>query len=231
MFKKFVTCFLVICFLVTTASVGLAESSYVIVPTQKAFVSAESRINDLAKKAEEQRINSGMYGAGLGILYIGLGAAYGKSSYYGTDYSTLYYAFGGGMLLLGLRSLMFPTELENSYISVRKMPSATVEERGAREASAEKSLKKGAEEAAQSRMIVSSIIGGSGLIFMGSSPFYGSLLLGTAALSYFMKSDIEKAFDEYMADKEDFIRSQPATPVVVPVTAEAGTGAATLEGK
>jgi len=229
--KKFISTFLTIIIFISICSVVMAEDNYVIVPTHKSFLSAESRLKDIAKKAEEQRMQSGMYGAGLGILYIGLGAAYGKSSYYGTDYSSMYYLLGGGLLLLGARDLIYPTKLENNYSETRKMQASSIEEIGARETFAEKVLKDGADEAAQNKRITATVLGGGGLIFLGSSPFYGSLLLGTAALSYFVKSDVEKAYDEYVIDKEDYIKNQRAAQVVVPGTVEVETKQVSLEAK
>lgn len=220
MVKKVITSFLLVSFLVSIASMVTAESNYVVVPAQKPFISAESRLKDFAKKAEDARMQSAMYGIGLGVLYIALGSASSKSSYYsGTDYSTVYYACGAGMSLLGLRSLLFPTALENNYAEARKMASASIEERAARERFAEDSLRKGADEARQGRMIGSGVIGAFGLATLGS---YGILYVGLAAASYLMKSDIEKAYDEYITDKEDYLKSQPAQ-AVVPTTGEVGS--------
>lgn len=212
MFRQNIIYLLVVSLLISAVSIGAAESNYVVVPAQKTFISAESRLKDLSKKAEEARTQSGIYGVGLGLLYIGLGAAYGKSSY-GADYSTIYYALGGGMALMGFYSLMNPTALERDYSNIRSLPAATLEERGARETKAEKVIKSGAEEAEQTRRIVASVMGVGGLVFMGSSPISGVLLLGLAGASYIMKSEIEKAYDEYLADKEEYIKSSQANPV------------------
>lgn len=183
---------------------GQAKDGFVVVPAKKPFTSAESRLKDFAKKAEEGRMQSAMYGVGLGLLYISLGSAY-SGSYYGSNYSSIYYGLGAGMTILGVRSYLFPTELENNYNKIRQMTSSTVEERGAREAFAERSLKQGADEAQQGRTISAGILAGVGLL--SGSGSVGLIYVGLGAMSYIMKSDIEKAYDEYKADKEDFIKN------------------------
>ena len=221
MFKKIISCLLVVGFLIAIAPVGIAESSYVIVPAQKSFVSAESRLKDFAKKAEDSRMQSAMYGVGLGLAYMALGSAYSRSSY-SSNYSSVYYGLGGGMAILGIRSYLFPTQLENNYGKIRQLASSTVEERAEREALAEKSLKQGAEEAQQARTLSSGILVGVGLLSGGSG--LGMLYAGIGAMSYIIKSDIEKAYDEYVVDKEDYIKSQPAVqPIIVPSTNEVET--------
>jgi hypothetical protein len=185
--------------------VGQADGGFVVVPAQKQFASAESRFKEFAKKAEEARMQSAMYGVGLGLLYFSLGSA-SSSSYYGSKYSSVYYGLGAGLTILGASSFFFPSELENSYNKIKQMPSLTVEERGAREAFAESSLKKGAESAQQGRVIASGLLVGIGLV-SGSSGV-GLLYCGIGAMSYFMKSDIEKTYEEYMKDKDEFIRAQ-----------------------
>ncbi len=227
MFKKSIACFLLICFPVLIASASMAENGYVIVSAQKSFLSAESRLKDFAKKAEDSRMQSAMYGMGLGVLYLALGSS-GLGSSYGSNYSTVYYGMGIGLSVLGLRSLFYPTELENNYNQARKMPSATVEERAFREKFAEDSLRKGAEEATQGRMIISAVFGIFGLASMNT---YGILYVGLGAMSYLMKSDIEKAYDEYVVDKEEFVKSQPVLQITQPLTIEAVTEQATSEIK
>lgn len=211
MVKRSLVCVLIGCLLVSMASAGLAESNYVVVPAQKTFVSAESRLKDFAKKAEDSRMQSAMYGVGLGLVYMSLGSAYSSSSY-ASNYSSVYYGLGAGMAIIGIRSYLYPTQLENNYNKIRQLASVTVGERVEREAFAEKSLKQGAEEAQQGRTIASGILIGVGLL-SGSS--FGLLYAGLGAMSYIMRSDIEKAYDEYVVDKEDFIKSQPATRQIV----------------
>src|SRR3989344_9406644 len=150
MFKRSLACLLVTCFLVSLASTTLADNNYVVVPAQNPFVSAESRLKDFAKKAEDSRMQTAMYGVGLGLLYMSLGAAYSSSSslyYSSSNYSAVYYGLGAGMAILGVRSYLYPTELENNYAKTRQMQAASVDERAVRESFAEKSLKQGADEA------------------------------------------------------------------------------------
>ncbi|MFH1386451.1 MAG: hypothetical protein ABIH50_02140 [bacterium] len=227
MIKKIVACFLVVSFTMAITSVSIAENNYIVVPAQKTFVSAESRLKDFAKKAEEARMQSAMYGVGLGLLYVSMGSSFSNSSS-GSNTSSMFYGLGAGMTIIGIRSYLFPTELENNYNKIRQMASSNIDERGAREAFSEKSLKQGAEEAQQGRTIASGILVGVGLLSASSG--VGLLYAGLGAMSYIMKSDIEKAYDEYVADKEDFIKSQPVTlHVVVPTTTEVESKQVTSE--
>lgn len=207
MVKRMVALFVMFSLVV---SVCFGESSYVVVPAQQPFTSAESWLKDFSKKAEDARIQSAMYGVGLGLLYISLGSSLSGSSS-GSSSSSIYYGLGAGMSIIGIKSYLYPTELENNYGKIRQMSASTVEERAAREAFAEKSLKQGAEEAQQGRMIVSGILVGVGLL-SGSS--IGLLYAGLGAVSYIIKSEIERGYEEYVVDKEDFIKSQPAIPQV-----------------
>lgn len=132
------------------------------------------------------------------------------------------------ILTMILRSYLYPTQLESNYSKIRKLASSTVGERAERETFAEKSLKQGAEEAQQGRTIASGILVGVGLLSASSG--LGLLYAGIGAMSYIMKSDIEKAYDEYVVDKEDFIKSQPAAqPIIVPSTNEVETKQPTIE--
>ncbi|OGC03153.1 hypothetical protein A2276_07060 [candidate division WOR-1 bacterium RIFOXYA12_FULL_43_27] len=211
--------FLMVSFLFSLASVGMAENNYVVVPAQKSFVPAESRLKDLALKAEKQRTESAMYDIGGGALFAGLGSAW---SGYGSNYSGVYYALGGGMLIMGIKNFMYPTKLEQQYLDVKKMSGISIEERGSREAAAEGALKNGAMDATQGRMVSAGLVGiGGTALLLGSSPLAGSLLVAAAATSYFIKSDTEKVYEEYLVDKEDFIRSQNTANVSVVTTMEA----------
>ncbi|MFA5183380.1 MAG: hypothetical protein WC405_18875 [Syntrophales bacterium] len=214
MLKKYCIWFLVVCFLSSVVPGVWGEDSFVVVPAQKQFTSAESRIKVLAKKSEEARINSGLSNVGLGALYIGLGATYSQSSYYSgaSSYSAIYYLLGGGLALLGIKDLVVPTELESDYHNLKAMPAASLAERGEREGVAEKVLVKGAEKAAEGRKNGALILGGAGLVGFTASPLYGAVFIGAAAMSYFTKSEIEKAAEEYQEEKKSFIgESRPTT--------------------
>lgn len=205
MFNRFVAGFLVLGFLVSVVPAGFAESSYVVVPSQRTFVSAETRLKEFAKKAENARMLTAMSGIGAGVLYVALGSASSKS-YYSTNNSSIYYAMGVGMGILGVSSLMCPTELENSFARIKKMPDVSLDERASRERFAEKTFKNGAEEANRGRVMGAAAISVLGLATMSSG--FGVLYVALGAMTYVMKSEIEKGYDEYVSEKEDFLRSQ-----------------------
>jgi len=199
---------MVACFLVSCVSGAWAGDDYIIVPAKKSFVSAETRLKGLAEKAEKSRMESGMYGLGLGALYIGLGSSCSNSYYYGNDYSTPYYIMGGGMMLLGAYSLLFPSELERGYSEVKTMSLSTVEQRASREGFAAQVLYKGAEETAKGRILSSGVLSASGLIMWGSSPMLGAIFVGCGITGYFVKSDIERSYEEYEQDKKLFMEGE-----------------------
>jgi hypothetical protein len=186
---------------------GRPQDGYVVVSAQKPFVSAENRIKVIAKKAEDGRVQSGMYGLGLGLVFVSLGsAASSRDSYYGSNYSSFYYLYGLGSGILGVMNLVTPSEIENSYNQAKTMPAATIAERTERERFSESVLKKTAANARQGRYIGAGVLSALGLATASNG--LGLVYLGFGVASLFMPSDLEKNYEEYTADKAEFIRSQ-----------------------
>lgn len=205
MFNRMVSCFLVFGFLVSISSPGFSELRCVVVPAQKTFVSAETRLKEFVAKDKETRLLTAMCGIGSGLLYIGLGAASSKS-YYSTDNSSIYYAMGVGMGLLGVASLIFPTELENNFAKLKMMPDTSIEDRASRERFSEQTFKYGAEETNRGRVLGAAAITGLGIGTISSG--IGILFVALGAMTYVVKSEIENGYDEYVSDKEEFLASR-----------------------
>lgn len=214
MFNRFVSSVLVFCVLFMGIGQAFAEGNYIIVPKESKFVGAEERLKGLSVKAKDARIQSGVLDIGLGALYIGLGSSYSNynSSYYSSSsnssFASVYYLFGAGAMLLGAYSLIFPTELEKNYQEVKDVSGATILGRQLRETKAEKFLKAGSENAEKTRTITSWCFTGGGVVLATVSPIVGALMAGIGIAGFFMPSDIEKNYAEYVEEKENYLEAK-----------------------
>jgi len=158
------------------------------------FLSAETRIGGLALKTENERKSSAIQLAGSGALLTVMGASLGSS--YGSIFAVEGLVFG----MWGATRYFYPEGVENDYLAIKK-----ISNQQERFLMSEQCLKDRSTEAKESREKGGLLIAGTGLLFIGSSLSYMSLLYaGLGAMSFFSKSEVEREYDNYVQAKANY---------------------------
>ena len=192
--------------------VGTSES---LSTTKISPLSAESRLKMLAIKRKAERETGGCLLMGTGCLSIVLGAAYASQSTthsepYGITYTVdngpaVTALVGVGVLLIGLGILSenVPSPIEAGSQQISSMASSTEAEKREKEVVAASLLKRYSDDAHAGRMISSTLNLGLGAIYLATPPFQvvGAMSVGLSAIGFFVKSDVEQEYEEYLTRK------------------------------
>jgi hypothetical protein len=187
--------------------------------TKISALSAESRLKMLAIKRKAERETGGCLSIGAGCLSIALGAAYAGQSttssdpFGGThtvDNGPTVVAFVGiGLLLIvaGIVSENMLTPIETNYQQISMMSNSTGAEKRERETISATFLKERSDGAYTSRMVNSALNLGLGAVFLSNSQnlignqIVGATCVGTGVIGFFIKSDVENEYEEYIKQK------------------------------
>ena len=214
--KKLVTLLILVSFSLTFIASSFAEDT---------MMSAEMRMKALAIKREQSRIIGSNFLIAMGILTIISGVAVaGNTSDMDTNSSLtwglLIAGMGGIVIAMAIGEKEILTPIEISYGEIASMESVTETDKAKREDLAAGYLKKYADEGHRDRMttvILNTVLGG----VLASNPHdaetrsWGYAFLATAPFGFFLKTDVEYEYDDYLKSKtasgEVFIKTESLT--------------------